>query len=372
MAGMGTAKCSKVVGVVVVLLVAGGELPAADVKIYDDGQLAVWGREIVAGVTEPAVDTYCAGVRQGSFQALEAYDKVPGQPSWPLMLVGIPPNMFLRLTYQRLEGSSASLGTSVVGAMSYRTGTGLKLVPEVQRAEVLIGGSDRYRTVLDGRFGTDALVQSTYTFPDPPIGASSVGLTVGFQAQSAINLAPGTLGVDDLRLVTLESMFADALRYDANVIRWLDTGGVEHTLRLTDATPRDTRLFASPQEIDVGGFVELVKEEGSTWFPDSPSIRLDLDSRTGLSGRIGIQGWLAATTDPTDDSLTVWLEWIDAPPTIPSGATYEAAFMITATPPSIVPEPATCAMLAVGWLALAARRSAQRRCSEPRFLVHFG
>jgi hypothetical protein len=114
-------------------------------------------------------------------------------------------------------------------------------------------------------------------------------------------------------------------------------------------------------EIAVGGYFELIKEPGSSWFPTSPSIRIDLLSLTGLTGRVGIQGWLAATTNPTDDSLSVWLEWLDAPATLPSGATYEMSYTVTATPPSTVPEPATLALLAAGALALAGRSRAKGR-----------
>jgi hypothetical protein len=355
---MNRAMATVVAGIWVVLVT---QASAADVKIYDDGELALWGRESPAGVTEPAVKTYYGGALQGSFKVLEAYDRVPGQFSWPLTVADLVANTYLRPTYQMADGTSGSLGTSVVGTASYRTAAGLQYIPSISQADVFTGGTDRLRTVLSGQFGSDATVRSTRTFPDPSIGSTAVGLTVRFETQNAISLDAALLGSDALRLVGMSSMFADHTQYDADVLQWLDPGGTVHMLRLTDATPRDSHLFSSPIEIAVGGYFELIKEPGSSWYPTSPSVRIDLLSLTGLTGRVGIQGWLAATTNPTDDSLSVWLEWLDAPTTIPSGATYEMSYTVTATPPSTVPEPATFALLATGVIAVARCRWAGRR-----------
>jgi len=62
---------------------------------------------------------------------------------------------------------------------------------------------------------------------------------------------------------------------------------------------------------------------------------------SGAGGRIGLQGWLAATSQPSDDSLTVWPEWLDAPATVPDGTVIEAAFRATAFgDPSLRPDAA--------------------------------
>ena len=348
---------------------AAGSALAADLKIYDDGELALVGCENPGGVTEPAVPTYYGGILQGSFKVLEAYDKVPGQVSWPLTVAELVANTYLRPTYQLADGSSAPLGTSVVGTASYRTAAGLQYIPSVSQTDVFIGGSDRLRTVLDAQFGTDAQVASACTFPDPLIESTAVGLTIGFEAKNAVALDAAQLGNDAFRLGSLSSMFASESQYDANILRWEDPAGAVHTLQLTNATPRDAHLFASPQEIAVGGFFELLKEPGSTWYPTSPSMRVDLVSLTGVTGRVGIQGWLAATTAPNDDSLSVWLEWIDALATIPLGAAYEATYLVTASP---IPEPATLALLAAGAVILWTRDRSRgyRAAGDAGHLAH--
>ncbi len=336
---------------------AAGSAQASDLKIFDDGQLALWGRENPAGVVDPAVPTYLGGSLLGNFKVLESYDKVPSVSSWPLTLADLAANTYLRPTYQVADGSGVPLGTSVVGTASYRTAAGLQFIPSVSRADVLLGGSDRLRTTLTAQFGSTAQVISIRTFPDPPLVSTAVGLTIDFQASGSIALDATHLGNDVFRLGTVSSMFAGVSQYDADAIRWEDSGGTVHTLRLTDATPRDGYLFAAPQEISPGGFFELVKEPGSTWYADSPSMRLDLLGLTGITGRVGIQGWLASTTDPTEDSLSLWLEWMDAPATVPSDASYEVRYSVTAEPPAAVPEPATLAPGGVrsgclGWQAI--------------------
>jgi hypothetical protein len=70
---------------------------------------------------------------------------------------------------------------------------------------------------------------------------------------------------------------------------------------------------------------KLIKETGSAWFPDSPSARVEILEVRGAPGRLGIQGFLAETEDPNDDSLTVWIEWLDAPDTIDTIPPVDAA-----------------------------------------------
>ena len=307
---------------------------AACTKIYDDGQLAVCGNN-PPGVVEPPVPAYYNGQLEGHFTVLEVYDKVPGQTSWPLTVVDIIANTYVRTIYQPSEPvPTVPPGTSVVGSPSYRTAAGLHEIPTVLQAELFTGEPDRYRTVVSAQFGTDASVYSIRTFPDPDIGLTTTGLTIGFEAQQNITLHPGFLGNDAFRMGSMGSMFSDESQYDADLLRWTDPDGTLHSLRLTNATPRNAHLFSSPMEISVDSFVELVKEHGSTWFPTSPSVRIDLLGLSGITGRIGIQGWLASTLGTSDDSLDVWIEWIDAPPMIPSGAVYEATYLVSATPPT--------------------------------------
>ena len=335
MSAYGVVRLNRFLSSLLYALLAAGLAAAADKEIYNNGELVVWGREGgQSGVSEAPVPTYYNSVWQGDFRILEYSDKVPGQASWPLTMSDLIANTYVRPTCQMADGASGSLGTSVIGTISYRTAAGLQLIPQPTRADVTIGGSERLRTVFSGQFGADAQVNSSHSFPDPPIGSTVTTITTHFQAERNITLDAGLLGNDALRLVGFSSMFASQQQYDASAIRWIDPRGEVHFVRLSDSSPRDAHLFSSPMPIAVGGYFELIKETGSTWYPTSPSMRVDLAGLCGVGGRVGIQGWLASTTNPNHDSLSVWLEWMDAPATIATGAVYEATFHVTVTPPS--------------------------------------
>ena len=61
-------------------------------------------------------------------------------------------------------------------------------------------------------------------------------------------------------------------------------------------------------------------------------MEITIEAVSAPVGQLGVQGYLAATTDHNDDSLSVWLEWVDAPAVVPAGTTIQARFRIVATP----------------------------------------
>ncbi|GAB4108433.1 MAG: hypothetical protein Kow00105_15480 [Phycisphaeraceae bacterium] len=304
-------------------LLVGLLLPAAvsasDQVFFDNGQFAL--RAADGGVFEPAVPIYHNGTLVGghNHKIVEAFDNVPGTGSFPLTFVDLHANTFLRTTYQKANGQTGALGTSVVGSASFRTSAGLQFIPTVTRGDInTTGFFGRYFSQIVGNFGTQASLTTTRSYPDPVIGKTTVGLSVQFTADQNIPLVGGSFtGNDRFRMLTVSSMFADPSVFDADMLRYEDAQGNIQTLRLSSSTPRNAHLFAAPDE--VGNWIELIKNPGSTWFPDSPTIRIDLTDKGGL--RLGVQGFLAGTTNPNDDSLSVWLEWLDAPDTIPAGTT---------------------------------------------------
>jgi len=305
-------------------------------KVLDLGLLPVFYNQNLIGNT--------------NYQVVEAFDHVPGAPSWPLTFVDQYANTFLRLTYQKPSGGTGDLGTSVIGTASFRTPGGLQLIPTVTRGDVVTGGVSRYQGTMQGFFGPQANQQasllSTRTFPDPPLGLTTANLSISFGALQDIPLATDSIfvGNDRFRTVTLSSMFANSSQFDANIMRYEDVQGTVKTLLLNDSTPRGGHLLAAPDEI--GSWLELIKSPGSLWYPDSPSIRLTILDKGGL--RWGIQGFLDNSTTPSDDSLSVWLEWLDAPNTIPAATTLNTTFSVSAF---AVPEPSSLALLLTAGLA---------------------
>ena len=75
----------------------------------------------------------------------------------------------------------------------------------------------------------------------------------------------------------------------------------------------------------------MVKGAGSAWFPDSPTIRLTISDPDGL--QLGLQGFLASSLDPNDDSLSVWTEVLNPPSTLAQGTDYKVDFEVIAVAP---------------------------------------
>ena len=146
------------------------------------------------------------------------------------------------------------------------------------RADITTGGSVRYENTVSGRFATLGEVRSTRTYYEPVIEQARFDLGVHFDALTDIRLATGASfpGNDRFRVLTASTMFADSLQYDANVIRFQDARGRIQELQLTNATPHDRHLF--PTALEIGHWFELIKTDGSTWYPDSPTTHVQIES----------------------------------------------------------------------------------------------
>lgn len=306
-----------------------------DIDFYDDGELSL--RAADAGVFEPEVPIFHNGVliNDEPHKVVEAFDRVPATFGFPLTFVDLHANTYLRATYQRPDGTTASLGTSVVGSASFRTPAGLQFIPTVERGAVVTGFGARYRSTIEGSFNNVADIVTTRRFEDPGLHRTTIDVTIDFNATQNIALNTQTQFVDNdrFRMGMISSMFSAPDAYDADLIRYEDAAGVIHNIPLSASTPRGTYILDAP--VPAGNWIELVKSPGSTWFSDSPTIRLEILDRAELN--LAVQGYLAGTTNPNDDSLNVWLEWLDAPNNVPAGTTFKVKYRITAFPPGIPP-----------------------------------
>ena len=271
-------------------------------------------------------------IRRQKHEAVEGFFRVGRRNSYPQLFADLAANGYFRLTYQKRNGRSGRLGTSIATSPSYRTNQTLDLVPDIQRTTVYAKGTGTtYRSKIRASFGGDASLILEKRLEGVRVNRSRFELQSRIATLTDLALSRDTavVGNDRFRVITFSSMFADRDRYDADLIRYEALGGETVTLQLRNTTPRDAHLFASPQL--VGSWVELVKTRGSTWNPDSPSIRIEIKNRGGL--RLGVQGCLDGSPDPNDDSLSVWLEWIDAPESVPAGTVHDFEFEVIATPP---------------------------------------
>ena len=317
---------------------------AGDIKIFDDGTVAIWARgdlieEVPITLKHNSVlvdDPNTPG--PDLFDGIEIYDQVLGTSSFPLTWADLIGNCFFRATYQKSDGTTGNLGTSVVACPSFRTSGGvLQFIPTITTADVETGlpTDERIRNTLTANFGSEANVTSVRTYADPAIGLTKTDVSVGFNVLQSISLDASQLGNDAFRFVTVSSMFSTSMVYDANVLRWETPDGQVKTFRLTNSTPRGAHLLAAGTQL--GCWFELVKESGSTWFPDSPTVRVEISDCENVSQQLGIQGFLAPTLVPNDDSLSVWLEWLDVPNPIPASNSSSLSLMVTVTAPEVLP-----------------------------------
>jgi hypothetical protein len=305
-------------------------------KFFDDSQSFAAVAEILPGVTEPTIPIYFNGVLISGMQhhAVELFDKTADGSGFPGTFVDLAANTVVRVTYQKPLGEAGSYGTSFYGTFSYRPAEPdqlLKLVPTVDRADVTIGGSARYTDIVAGHFGSAADITSTRTFADPTFDFTAAGVTDVFAVNQHVELATGSVRAvgDVLRAGTISSMFATSQQFDASLILWEDPSGNVHSFQLSDTTPRDSHLFDAPQEL--GSWIELVKGAGSTWHPSSPTIRVVIRDAQGL--QLGLQGFLDASQDQNDDSLSVWPEVINAPGALDQNVSYTVDFDVIAVAP---------------------------------------
>lgn len=296
------------------------------------------------GVLEPSIPLYLNGVRVNDpgtggadlFDIVEFYDRVPGTGSYPLTIADIIANGYNRPLVQRSDGTVSAFGTSVVTGPSFRPQfQPIDIIPEMTRADVTTGGADRIVVQGSGSYSGLATLVSRRRYPDPAVGSTIVFIDFTWTASQNITLAaaPGGRGNDAFRLVMFSSMLASSAQgiYDARYLAITDPQGRRRTIEVNDQA-RNTHLFPSPRPIAVGGSCALLKDNAGTWNAGSPSMELQVLSVSAAASQLGVQGYLAGTTDPNDDSLSVWVEWMNPPATITAGTVIQGTLRLTATP----------------------------------------
>jgi hypothetical protein len=332
-----------------------------DVKIWDDRNVRAFA-VTNAGVQEPSIPVFLNSVtpsgpknyRVGAgcatlstYDIIEISDAVPNSGGFPLTFADIVANGYVRPLVQKADGTTTAFGTSVVTHPSFRPNGGpIDTVPDMTSASLNAtwvpqdpgppaGPAKRaspFSVTGNGSYSGVASLTCTREYPDPAVGASVVNVTYTWTANQTFTLPTGR-GNDAFRLFWLSSMLGNLAsgQYDANFLAVTDANNKTRTIRLTDS-PRNVYLYPAPQPVVVGGDFTLYKDTAATWNPGSPSIKVKLVSISGAAGALGVQGYLAPSTNPNDDSLNVWLEWVGAPATVNAGTVITATFQVTATP----------------------------------------
>ncbi|MFO0929029.1 MAG: hypothetical protein U0736_18740 [Gemmataceae bacterium] len=317
------------------------ETPAT---LFDNGTFAVVA-ETRAGIAEPAVPVYYRNELRGSFNVIEGYQRASRTASFPLVWSDVIANTYSRLTYQKADGTSASLASSLIGSVSFRSATGLHLVPTVSRVDVDV--SNNVASVrITAAFGADAAEVVTYRHPLSVIGRTMMTGSIAFTPAQDITLDSGLLGKDALRLLTVSTMFTGTGAYDTSAVRFVDSTGAAQRLPLA-GTSGDSHLFATPYPLAAtGATFTAIKEPGSTWYPDSPTLQVNLIDAAftpagGSAGRlaVGLEGWRQNSPNPNDDSVSLWPEVLSGLAALPAGSRLDVQFQAISTPPQALPGP---------------------------------
>lgn len=318
------------------------------------------------GIVEPAIPVFLNGTQVGypclagndNFKVIDFFDEVPNSGFFPLTWSDIVAAGYVRPLVQRADGTSA-IGTSVVAGPSFRpAGQPLDLTPNMTRADITAGvtgigrnlsatppeagtptRTQNFRIQTTGNYGPATLTSVRNYSTDPAVGSTPMTITMTFTATSNITLDSSATGrgFDAFRLITLSSMLSNLGlgNYDAKFIAVEDNSGNVRTLAI-DETPRARYLYTAAQPTGVGRSFWLYQDTDALFNPGSPTIQVTLDSLTGAPGTLGVNAFLAASTDPNDDSLSAWLEWTGAPATINAGTVITATFTVRALAPTDV------------------------------------
>ncbi len=339
-------------------------------KFYDNGEYALIALPN-AGTLEPPIAVTLNGQSVNNpatpgtdvFEVIELWDRVPGTSSYPLTLADIIASNYTRPLVQKGPpgggGGGGGIGTSVIVGPSFRpAGQALDLIPDMQSAAITIIGSgnvaNRFTIQTTGSYGGKASFVGARAVPDPfvpplppPLAPkTTVVCTYTFTALQNITLPtdPKGKGFDAFRFFMLSSMLGSLNlgQYDANFLATENASGQRKVVALSDQ-PRGVHLFNTPAPTSIGRGFALYKDKQATWNPESPSVEVRIDALNvktpggppgGAAPLVGVQGYLASSTNPNDDSLNIWLEWLDAPTTILAGTIITAEFRIVATHPT--------------------------------------
>ena len=289
-------------------------------------------------IAEPPVPVFLNGEEQGVFHGLEVFERVQGCPAFPQTLADLVANAYLRLSYQKNDGTSATFGSSIVGCPSFRTEDGaLHFIPRVRRANVFIGNPTRMRIEISGHYGdlAEVVLRRDY-HTEAQENETRMSLWWEIRFRKEVTLDSRLAGLDRFRLLTISSMFSTSTRFDANCLSWSDEGNGS-VFQLEDATPRDSYLLknrASASAFSVQKEMGSQGERNTPGSPDSPSISATFISSSRSSMKTGLQGFLTGSTAVNDDSLSVWLEWLNAPERFREGESVSAELEILAHPPN--------------------------------------
>jgi hypothetical protein len=92
--------------------------------------------------------------------------------------------------------------------------------------------------------------------------------------------------------------------HDSNAARFVSSDLVRHQVAFTDLTPS---AFVFSSTISLGGtWLDALHTDDESWQGNTPNVRIALDALPD-DHTITSQGWINATTNPSEDNVSLWL-----------------------------------------------------------------
>lgn len=284
-----------------------------DIYNYDDR----WIIEICP--TDPQVvspmEVLLDGVSQGDAAYVRIYhhsQKWPGIPQVAILYA----SGFIRLKQNSDPDPPIRFGSSfILGPAYWSDPSTYHHNPQISRLEIdtqgLAEGPLRMRA--DGAVGEFDLAYAL-KLPPPRDRQTRLHVTQIYTATAAVGIDPTRrAGSEGFKLVQISSMFANQEGtcdggytgcHDSNAARFIGSDLQRHQVAFSDLTLPS--LIFSPTMPLGSTWLDALHSDDEGWQGNTPNVRIALDLPPG-DRTVTPQGWIAATTDPNDDNVGLWL-----------------------------------------------------------------
>ncbi len=227
---------------------------------------------------------------------------------------------FVRLKQNADPDPPIPFGSSFVLGPGYWSGPATyHHAPVLSRLAIDTSRSDSGPLLLSAE-GTNGDFALSYgmTLPVPTDRRTLLHVRQQMSAAADVAIDPSRRGLGEgFKLVQVSSMFITEegpcaggyqACHDSDSVRLVGADLERHDRALRDVAPSGS-LFAAPRSLG-DTWVDVLHRDDTSWQGNTPSVRVALDElpNEGTAGAgVSVQGYLAATNDPNQDNLGVWI-----------------------------------------------------------------
>lgn len=283
--------------------------------IYEPGN--GWAVDMCA--TDPHVaipmDVVLDGVAQGQAALVRVYHQSQGYAGSPQVAV-IYASGFVRLKQNADPSPPIPFGSSfILGPAYWPDAVTYHHNPQLTHLSFdttwLPTGPLRMRTQ---GINQDFDVSYELVLPPPRDCQTRLHVTQTYTATDNITIDPTRRAESQgFKLVQISSMFINEDGtcdggytdcHDSNAARFISSDLVRHQVAFADLTPS---AFIFDSSISLGStWLDVLHTDDESWQGNTPNVRIALDALPD-DHTITPQGWISATTNPSEDNVSLWL-----------------------------------------------------------------